>query len=543
MASHGPRYISASDVERYAYCPMNYWLKRSGAPEKKDILQKGEEAHRKMGRELSDLKSEEDQLPEATINLWMFIFVSVILALTGLVLVLIRTASDKAIDILGNFLLLLAALWLVISVLFFVRALRMDRLIKATKTLEATRVRSKPEMDERNRTRRGMLLRLTVWVSIFAVALGGIWFAYSLDMDPDHLSTILLLSGLLWMIGTFLVLFGVIRKKGEDLPNILEIPLKGRLFTEDRALIIGFALISTVLVVSGLLVSQRNSLEDHVLLGDIILYLAALWMGISFLFTYLSFREGIVHEVLDREINHQLKDIKRELPADEIEMLLGNQLEEMERGALWFAVIAAILGYNSVLVRFGFHDVIGQIIEIVAFIWLAGATVMLFMMLRGSKMVNNLRNMHKIPDSQQVRYADRVEEDDDLLVSKKYRLRGRPDLVLEEEGSYIPVEIKTGKVPQTPHFSHIMQLVVYMALVEEAYGKRPKYGIVRYAGRNGSDPLDHRINFTDKLEGLLRETLNDMRKLDREKTAHRNHDRPGKCRFCSRRRKCPERLA
>ena len=71
-----------------------------------------------------------------------------------------------------------------------------------------------------------------------------------------------------------------------------------------------------------------------------------------------------------------------------------------------------------------------------------------------------------------------------LLVSNKHRLKGRPDLLLKQGNVIIPVEVKTGKTPTRPYDSHVMQLVAYCVLVEENYGIRPPYGIIRYPSAN-----------------------------------------------------------
>src|SRR5688500_8591495 len=66
------------------------------------------------------------------------------------------------------------------------------------------------------------------------------------------------------------------------------------------------------------------------------------------------------------------------------------------------------------------------------------------------------------------------------LISHKHHLKGRPDLLIKQGNGIIPVEVKTGKTPTRPYDSHVMQLIAYCVLVEETYGARPPYGIIRY---------------------------------------------------------------
>lgn len=133
-------------------------------------------------------------------------------------------------------------------------------------------------------------------------------------------------------------------------------------------------------------------------------------------------------------------------------------------------------------------------------------------------------------------YSD-LDRPGETLRSEKYDLSGRPDYIVRRAGEYIPVEVKTGRTPETPHDSHVMQLGVYCILVEEIYGRRPSRGVLQYPERTFDVPFTN--EFRDKvLETTLRMRLSDMTGV-----IHRNHERAGKCKGCSRRAACPERLA
>lgn len=133
-------------------------------------------------------------------------------------------------------------------------------------------------------------------------------------------------------------------------------------------------------------------------------------------------------------------------------------------------------------------------------------------------------------------YSD-LDRPAETLRAEKYELSGRPDYIVRRHGRYIPVELKTGRTPDAPHDSHLMQLGVYCLLVEENYGVRPTHGVLQYPEKTFEVPFDD--GFRDKvLETTLR-----MRLADMTGQVHRNHERPGKCRGCSRRAECPEKLA
>jgi CRISPR-associated exonuclease Cas4 len=128
-------------------------------------------------------------------------------------------------------------------------------------------------------------------------------------------------------------------------------------------------------------------------------------------------------------------------------------------------------------------------------------------------------------------------DEDPALFSHRLGLVGAPDTIVEREGLFIPVEIKTGRVPKGPLFSHILQLAAYCALVEEKYGRPPAYGLLRY----GSG-VEYEIEYNDDQRRLLEDKLSEMRSALTAREVHRNHNRPGKCAGCSRREGCPERL-
>jgi CRISPR-associated exonuclease Cas4 len=69
-----------------------------------------------------------------------------------------------------------------------------------------------------------------------------------------------------------------------------------------------------------------------------------------------------------------------------------------------------------------------------------------------------------------------------VLRSDRYRLAGRPDaLRRRRDGGLVPVELKHRPAPRRGPFpSHVVQLGAYCLLVEEATGRPPAFGLLRY---------------------------------------------------------------
>ena len=184
-----------------------------------------------------------------------------------------------------------------------------------------------------------------------------------------------------------------------------------------------------------------------------------------------------------------------------------------------------------------YEDVdLALIVEAIALVWLIGATFFLYHSLKLMELAAIAREKHGIGSSDIV-YIDELDERPKMFVSKKYGLRGRPDYVLLSGDEHIPVEVKTGRNPKGPLFSHIQQTGTYCLLLEEEYGRAPPFGLLKY------ENSQHEIDYTSDMKKLVLNKLLEMRELMVTKNVHRNHNRKGKCIHCSRRDKCPEKLA
>jgi CRISPR-associated exonuclease Cas4 len=115
-------------------------------------------------------------------------------------------------------------------------------------------------------------------------------------------------------------------------------------------------------------------------------------------------------------------------------------------------------------------------------------------------------------------------------------LTGKPDYLVEDKGTIIPVEVKSGWAPPEPHEGHIYQLLAYCLLVERATGKRPPYGILRYRNRSFA------VDYTREGEQELLRLLEEMHEAGRARELHRSHEDPRRCLHCGYRSTCEEKL-
>jgi len=205
-------------------------------------------------------------------------------------------------------------------------------------------------------------------------------------------------------------------------------------------------------------------------------------------------------------------------------------IERNELGIITAAIMAMVLALNAVPF-FGFSQEQGVLAEAIALLLLVAASLSLHLSQVQAEGARRLRESRKVRG--RIAYigeggAPRT------LRDEEHGLSGRPDYILEIDGELVPVEVKTGRVPRGPLFSHIVQLAAYCLLLEKE--GRVSYGILRYGD------AEHIIEFDSNLRTLLFTKLAEMRAAIESGEVHRDHERPGKCRSCSRRQVCPERL-
>lgn len=142
--------------------------------------------------------------------------------------------------------------------------------------------------------------------------------------------------------------------------------------------------------------------------------------------------------------------------------------------------------------------------------------------------------------SGRVVYSDTVREQrlTETLISWRYNLKGRPDYLVETSEGIIPVELKSAARPPfgRAYESHIMQLACYCLLCEETFGKRVRYGLIRY--RDG----EVRVEYTPKLRARLLSLLEEIQSARALPNVHRNHSQGRRCAGCGFHDVCGEAL-
>ena len=121
------------------------------------------------------------------------------------------------------------------------------------------------------------------------------------------------------------------------------------------------------------------------------------------------------------------------------------------------------------------------------------------------------------------------------MFSPRLYLTGKPDYIVKNNKTYLPIEIKSGQYHH-PQFHHILQLAAYCALIEDSYNTFVPQGVLVYPTGQ------HMIQFTPSLRFQLEKILQEMKANTRHHQVTRNHNTREKCKACSLQQYCPDKL-
>ena len=235
---------------------------------------------------------------------------------------------------------------------------------------------------------------------------------------------------------------------------------------------------------------------------------------------------------------------KHKVIGDSLKNLLVEEEKSKETSTTLMTIVGLIMTVVTIalIILWVSTDVLrqnmGVILLIIGIGWMLIAAFFLYKLLLSTEKIDQLRDDYNLGE-ETIETPDGLTEETPVLRSRKYNLAGRPDYMIKENDLRIPVEVKTGRRPKAPFFSHVLQIGAYCLLSEETFQSSPSHGQIRY----GFESKPHNVEWEPKLKTLVLEKIEEMNDILTGRTkAHRNHKRVGKCNNCSRRKGCPERL-
>ncbi|MCS5532944.1 MAG: Dna2/Cas4 domain-containing protein [Candidatus Poseidoniaceae archaeon] len=283
-------------------------------------------------------------------------------------------------------------------------------------------------------------------------------------------------------------------------------------------------------------------IDDIVHTPDSIARYLALW-ALSLLITsiiavYLPWREwvGWTETIAKSKIDFEESSEDDIIAVFQPQSFIGGWFEagRLEAGLLFAAIALAL--HAVALIWADNRTQAGFLLATIAMTWTLLASWQLQKALLAENALEIAREIVGLQENTKVAYSD----DDDtsgLLTDPITGLRGRPDQIVIVDGEFIPVEQKTGRIPKFPHRSHKMQVLAYLHLVEISTKRPTPYGVLRY----GNEDL-HQISWDDSNKEMLFNAITEVQRLMVQNDAKRNHNRPGKCKNCSRNYACPDAL-
>ncbi len=247
-------------------------------------------------------------------------------------------------------------------------------------------------------------------------------------------------------------------KLGETL---WKIDSRERSAKESEKLVLWYAIVATLIAIIGL---EMLPFQHDVSIGEIMGAVALIWVLAAAFFLFKASTSTIQSKILD-----------------------------YERIILIFAIVAVLVAINAVAFIQEASGEMILVIELVAIIWLIGASYFLYRSLASTGIAAVLRDEFRVKGD--IEYIDFDESK--VFKSEAYGLSGKPDYVIKLADNVIPVEEKKGRTPQGPLFSHILQVAAYCLLIEDTMGKAPPYGLLKYPER------EDEIEYNDDLKGLL----------------------------------------
>jgi CRISPR-associated exonuclease Cas4 len=167
------------------------------------------------------------------------------------------------------------------------------------------------------------------------------------------------------------------------------------------------------------------------------------------------------------------------------------------------------------------------------FILISIAVVFFVIAIRLRLKVHTEKRMQGIPEGL-VLYSD-LNVPAEPLFSRRHRLSGKPDYIIQKESKVIPVEVKTGRQPHPSH-SHMLQLATYCQILEDSSGEFVPEGILVY------NKVPYTIAFDPAVRFELQQVISSMRESLYDGIVERNHTEPGRCQHCSMKQYCSNSL-
>ena len=297
-----------------------------------------------------------------------------------------------------------------------------------------------------------------------------------------------------------------------------------------------FAVVIVFVIDAVIFVTLDNVINTPINIAKYLALWALSLLATSIVAVYLPWREwiGWTNTIAKSKISFETENQVVFEDTFEPQGFIGGWFEagRIEAGLLFAAIALAL--HSIALVGAENRNQAGFLLAVVAMAWTLLASWQLQKALLADNALQIAREIAGLKENTEIAYSD-DEETTSKLTDPITGLRGRPDQIVIVDGEFIPVEQKTGRIPKSPHRSHKMQVLAYLHLVEVNTNRPTPYGVLKYGNEN-----IHQILWDQENKDSLFNAIAEVQRLMVQGDAKRNHNRPGKCKNCSRNYACPD---
>ena len=108
-------HVSASDLERHAYCPLSWALARDGKTGRGEAISAGREKHAEIHQKVSGFKQKQNELKRALV-IWSWWFAIIIIFISDAI-IFMTISNTRAPEDVARYLTILAIVWLFLGLI------------------------------------------------------------------------------------------------------------------------------------------------------------------------------------------------------------------------------------------------------------------------------------------------------------------------------------------------------------------------------------------------------------------------------------------
>jgi CRISPR-associated exonuclease Cas4 len=122
--------VSASDMEKFGYCPLSWWLSEQKGKEDVKELKKGIEDHVQIGEDVKNIRHKEKRSEESERSVLWFSIIAIIIGINGAAIIYTVYSPSSQGESIMIMLSIIAVIWVFVAAVFFYFGKKMEKRTK-----------------------------------------------------------------------------------------------------------------------------------------------------------------------------------------------------------------------------------------------------------------------------------------------------------------------------------------------------------------------------------------------------------------------------